>query len=143
MTAADRLYTFLRRLAEANQPLPYTGSICSAVGISDKQRAEAMKALVEAGRLRLQKKMGTHTEARRVLFPDGTATPWTVPPKSQLAAFASRRVVNLDLRVKLTDAERAMIDAAVAAGRVTRCEPRYEPDHDIYNRRVTGHGMGV
>lgn len=138
MTTSDMLYTFLRRLAEAGQPMPDRFSIADALGIGDKARKEAFDDLVSTKRIRLQKKMGQTTEARRVMFPDGICTAWTVPPKHALPAYRiGTRPLNHDVRVSVTADEQRMIADAVAAGRVKRCPPAYQPQDSDFYRRVS------
>jgi hypothetical protein len=138
MTAADSLYTLLRGLAEAGKPMPVVGTICDAIGASHSQYSAALKELITDGRLRLQRKMGQATEARRVMFPDGVCTPWTVPPKGSLMTYSAAKKQPGPERRPVTPQEQQMIEAAVEAGKVKRLPPVYQGAVDDFYRRVGG-----
>ncbi len=137
MTPSDKLYAVLSRLASEGKPAPHNLTLAGMAKLpSEAAVSDALGKLVAAGRVKIQYRTGNAQRYRSFVLSDGRRTPYAC--QVQRGPGPVRLVSDtIAMAPKLTDAERRLIDDAVAAGRVTRLQPAYRPEADDFYRMVT------
>lgn len=135
MTAPEKILAIIAKCCDESRALPHVSSLRDISGLSHNATTKALRELVESGQLSIRIKSGAGVKYRRAILPDGRSTPWA--KAEGLHRNIERPVIgSSSLRPPPLSAEsRALIDAAVAAGKVRRVRASAPAELD-FNRRV-------
>lgn len=136
MTPADKLYAVLARLAEQGKPAPHNLSLAGMTGLpSEAAVSDAITKLTMTRRIKVEYRTTNNQRLRSFVLSNGRRTAW--PQSIKRGPDLERETPDTGrVAPKLSADEMRLIEDAVAAGRVTRLQPQYQPQADDFYRRV-------